>query len=249
MERRALERGVSYLRGHRASSVEPVADVSALIVLDYLQRKYALASDLAFASAGSAVAAGMAGGTEGEQLWVRFLDSAAGATDGAALQPLTEPPQIEAVVMRALYCDRFSLPANYLELLEQLADAGGYSLTHAALARKLACDNGCLSAAAAATLDERLTRGLHALLERPSVNPRYEELDVRYEALAVLLDLVDNRAVTDAEFDRVVAEQLSDGGWKAEADHGSSLHPTVLALWALLARENPRAPRISFARR
>jgi hypothetical protein len=90
---------------------------------------------------------------------------------------------------------------------------------------------------------------MRALLERRPANPKYEELDVRYEALALLEDVSGDRGVSDAELARVLAEQQSDGGWRAEADHESRLHPTVLALWALLARLHPDAAREPFARR
>jgi hypothetical protein len=232
----AIQRALAYLRHNHS-------DVSAAIVLDYLQRKYALPSDLAFAGMHVASA------TDARlRVWGRLVgqdqlhDPTALGTWGAELS-------IDDVVMRALYCDKFQLPADYAKALQRFAKRGGYELTHAALALRLLHDNGCtLVSGDARSLWEQTRIGMLVLLSRTSADPRFEELDVRYEALAFLQDFLLERNLPEGHFDRLLAEQQPDGGWRPQTDQPSRPHPTVLALWALLAHAQAGAPEAAFAR-
>ncbi len=232
-----IERGLSYLRANRS-------DASALIVLDYLQRKYGLPPDLAFDRT-------CAGPIEGEKrrFWGGFLGRGQAIDDGfrTALPAL---PPTDQLVLRALYCDRVQLPSGYGALVGTFIARGGYDLTHASLALKLVHDNGCpLDPAEDRDVGERLRSRLLRLVDAAPVDPRYEELDVRYEALAFLEDFMKERALVGERFVRLVSEQQEDGGWKPQPDRPSEPHPTVLAVWALLARAHPDAPELHFARR
>lgn len=233
----AIERGLSYLRRHPS-------DVSALIVLDYLQRRYALPAGLAFEATRPP-------GADDPRftVWGRFVGRDR-LVDDRALGALGPSAGIEEIVMHALYCDRFPLPASYGGLLRDLAERGGYELTHAVLALKLARDHGCaLDGFALAQFEERARRRLRVLIERTPEDTRFEDLDVRYEALAILQDFLVDREVSLPTIARLLAEQQPDGGWRPAADQPSAPHPTVMAVWALLTSVHPGAAEIPFARR
>jgi hypothetical protein len=233
----AVARGLAYLRRDRS-------DLSALVVLDYLQRRYALAGDLAFVET--------RGPGEDDDARLRTWGRLVGLERRLApnaLGPLAGAASVEDVVMHALYCDRVPLPPTFVDFLRAFAERGDYELTHAPLALALARDNGCpLDEAAVVALEARLRAQLRALIGRPRGDRRFEPLDVRYEALAVLEDLLSARDVPDAWLADLVSEQQPDGGWRPAPDGSSRPHPTVLAVWALLARRHPDAPRIHFAR-
>jgi hypothetical protein len=233
----AIARGLSYLRRNPS-------DVSALVVLDYLQRKYGLPADLAFHSL-------YAGPLDTDRLrvWGRMVGENR-LVNEASLGSLTPDPGVEPMVMHALYCDRYPPPANYGQLLERMAARGDYELTHASLVLKILRDNRCdLPGATGAGLAEKIRLEMRELVDRAPRDPRYQELDVRYEALAFLQDFSADRSIPDAQFTKLVREQQRDGGWKPQPDQPSRPHPTVLAVWVLLARGHPDAPEIRFARR
>jgi hypothetical protein len=232
----AIERGLSYLRRNRS-------DLSAAIVLDYLQRRYALPSDLAFARLHAALA------TDARlRVWGRLVGKDQ-LRDPTALGAWGDQLSIDDVVMRALYCDRFQLPADYAEALQRFVGRGGYELTHAALALRLLHDNGCtLASGDVRSLGEQARASMVILLSQTPPDRRFEELDVRYEALAFLQDFLSEGNLQEGQFDRLLAEQQPDGGWRPQSDRPSGPHPTVLALWALLARAQAGAPGMAFAR-
>jgi hypothetical protein len=241
-ERDAIARGIEFLSQNRGH-VGATSDLAALVVLDYLRRKYALPADLAFDRARDGAAF-----PDRMRTWGRFVGDRR-PVDAESLGSLQGDPQIEELVAHALHCERFPLPAAYGALIARFADRGGYELTHAALALVLVRESGCSPGdGLPADIDDRLRRGMLALLDRRPADPRFEELDLRYEALAFLEDFAGERGIADDAIARVLVEQQPDGGWRGEADHGSRLHPTVLAVWALLAHLHPDAPRTSFAR-
>jgi hypothetical protein len=184
------------------------------------------------------------------RVWGRFV-GADQRPEQAALGAFPDDgavPVIETMVMHALYCDRFALPASYGELIARLAVGGDYELTHAVLAMKLASDRGCAVAVPGTARPAELGRRTRALALRPTGDPRFEPLDVRYEALAVLEDFLADSSVPKDAIARLVAAQQSDGGWRPSADQSSAPHPTVMAVWALLAWTRPGAPEVPFAR-
>jgi len=237
----AIERGLAFLRRSRS-------DVSALIVLDYLQRAYALPGELAFEAMHGFAAHG-SGDDDPLAVWGRFVGDDRLA-DSARLGELTADAGLDAMVMHALYCDRFALPAEYGEMLLRFAERGNYELTHAALALALVRDHGCpLQGIDIPMFEQHMRQRCLALFQRAPEDPRFEELDVRYEALAILQDFLRYRSVAPSEIARLLGEQQPDGGWRPEADQPAAPHPTVMAVWALLAWLHPAAPPHPFARR
>jgi hypothetical protein len=236
---RAIDRGLSYLRSDRS-------DPSALVVLDYLQRKYALGSDLSYEN--------MAHG-HGEALgtWARFVGGDPPVNEDM-LGSLQGRPGTETFVNHALYCDRFPLPSDFGVLLRRYVMDGayeGYEQTHASLTLKLIRDNGCRLGMDEADLRGIVWRGLLDVLDGDGEAPLSQAArrDVRYEALAFLQDFAGNRDVEEARFSNVLSEQRADGGWGPEVDRPSKPHPTVLAVWALLAHAHSNTPEVPFARR
>jgi hypothetical protein len=229
----SIDRGLAFLARDRS-------DLSALVVLDYLQRKYSLTRGFAFEQT-------FRGGDDGLRHWGRFVGRAQ-ARQEATLAPLSADPSVEEVVERALNCDVAPTPPTFFALLDRFAARGDYEATHAALAAKLARDNGCETSAAADALDNRLRERLRAIVERQPRDRRFEQLDVGYEALAMLEDFLGDRAEPASVFAKVAREQNEDGGWRPAPDQNSRPHPTVLAVWALLARAHPEAARVRFAR-
>jgi hypothetical protein len=233
----AIQHGLAYLRSNPH-------DVSALIVLDYLQRAYELPADLAFETTRTG-----AGDEPRLLMWGRFVGDDR-LTDAAALGALTADAGIEEMVMHALYCDRFLLPATYGELLQRFAKRGDYELTHAALAVKLIRDHGCsLQGIDLAAFEDKLRQRSVELVKREAGDARFEERDVRYEALAILQDFLEHRTISSSEIAGLLAEQQADGGWRPQADQPSAPHPTVMAVWALLAWTHTEVRGCRFARR
>jgi hypothetical protein len=233
----AIERGLSYLRAHRS-------DASALGVLDYLRRKYGLADDLAFEKVFDGPA-----GTLG--LWGRIVGRDP-AVDAGALGSLEGRVGTTPIVLHALYCDRVPLPPDFGPALEKYAaDEGfeGYELTHAALALKLLSDNRCgINPDVQTRLTAFLRDGMRRRLAKSEQEPHQRsQRDVRYETLAFLQDVLEQHDLGEELFARLLSEQDPDGGWRPHPDQPTAPHPTVLAVWALLARQHPDVGPTRFA--
>lgn len=135
----------------------------------------------------------------------------------------------DQVTVPALYCDRLGLPADYPEMLDELASLGKYKLTHVLLAWIWIQDNGCEVPLPDGFIKDvyRDTAGL--IGDDPVVD------DLELEAAAFLY-LAGQGALVDAAFvERVIAVQNDDGGWGYSSRSGDSdWHPTILALMLLL---------------
>ncbi len=224
------------------SHLQATSDLSAIIVLDYLQRKYALPPDLAFENSydGAAYADKL-------RTWGRFVGEQA-PIEEASLGSLEGNPGIEELVVHALYCDEFTLAAGYAALLVRFAERGGYDLTHAALSLRILRENGCSIPGLPGDVEEQFASGDARPPRAPSAGSTVRRARCPLRSPRALAGLVRGEAASDEQFARILAEEQPDGGWKAEADHPSRLHPTVLALWALLAHTHADAPETTFAR-
>jgi hypothetical protein len=227
----ALHRGLNFL-AHNED------DLSARILLSYLQRRFKLSEAFAFRS--------LRREALGEhQLWGRFVGLMPEAIQ-QSLDALKGGVNTDQLVMPALYCDVVALPRDFSRELSRFADRGGYDLTHAYLARRLLGDLNCLDAGDSSFRSiAELERSLLAMLRDSLKRSQFDELDVQFEALALLLDRPGAPRPPEIVLQMVLLEQHDDGGWPAARDAPSSAHPTALVVWALLCLLRPDAPTLS----
>ncbi len=161
--------------------------------------------------------------------------------DPAATIPKQEIADLEHVVDRitasALHCDRITLPPNWVEILGKASRAGGYALTHAALASRWTVENGCLDEAAVAGLQsEQIGLLVDFVDKRRQWSARYEAAtDMWFEAVVMLYYLDAGSQVRREWIREILKLQRSDGGWaRTPREDRSDTHASVLALWALL---------------
>jgi len=150
------------------------------------------------------------------------------------LQAVTD--DIDRVTVPALYCDRFGLPEDYPEHLQQAANLGDYMLTHALLAWIWIQENGCNI-----SLPDGFVEDLYNANAALIHNGAGGVTDLKLEAAAFLY-LAGQGAMVDPAFvDRVIVVQKIDGGWAPSSDTqgDSNWHTTVLALMLLLHVEYP----------
>ena len=113
-------------------------------------------------------------------------------TDPAAAAPKRRIAELESAIDRitvsALHCDRIALPQGWLDALRAASRAGGYALTHAALAGQWSLENGCVSREEARDLQAEQVRRLEGLVEARDELARTHAAatDLWIEALAML---------------------------------------------------------------
>ncbi|MCP4438893.1 MAG: hypothetical protein GY810_08100 [Aureispira sp.] len=145
--------------------------------------------------------------------------------------------RIDKLVTKAIWCDQYPLPDNYLADLEVLYLRGKHRLTHAYLATLFIQENNnsIIETAEYKELEQKITKSMQEFLTSNDVTS-----DVWIEAIALMLYAGQHQKISDAYIQRVLeAQDASTGGWKnypnsAETNH----HTTALALWALLEYNN-----------
>ncbi|MGH0028862.1 MAG: FG-GAP-like repeat-containing protein [Myxococcota bacterium] len=170
---------------------------------------------------------------------------------GAAVRPAVLASlehEIDRMTAGALHCDRIPLPDDWKDTLAAAGRAGGYALTHAALAGQWARENGCDGHEAAAALRPDQVEALLALVaERDTLAGRFDTpTDLWLEALAMLAYLGAAERIPDDALADLLAARLPDGGWPLAPGGPSHPHPTALALWPLLERRTPPSPRVAW---
>lgn len=157
-----------------------------------------------------------------------------------ALQRIAYPDKLvtnlgssPSLLMEAANCDHIALPKNYSQQLQAEADKGAYSLTHAALAVKVAEELGC-NVLSANQINSQARTGMITLAS--DINT---PADLRYESIA-FLGLTGHQSDVKTEWlQQVRLEQQSDGSWQPGSVPGIQTdHTTTLALWALLSSRN-----------
>jgi hypothetical protein len=138
---------------------------------------------------------------------------------------------VDVLTAPALYCDRYGLPDNYVEMLENAVNSGDYLLTHTVLALIWIKENYCEITLPDGFLENTYNKTA-ALMELYQINS-----DIAIESAAFLYlagqgDLVDNSFIQ-----QVISDQGADGGWGRNVDY--RWHTTVLALLLLLHVEYP----------
>ena len=212
-------RAVRFFEGSR----EP----NALIWLAWLHRRFGI-EELAFALPRYDEVAR----AEPAQLPLRRLfrriadrDSPIRAEDLEAVTDLSD-----RIMISALYCDRFGLPASFPEVLQNVAKAGSYYLPHVVLTWVWIRSNGCQIALPEGFIDGVLAENAAMVNKDPTT-----VTDLKLEA-AAFLHLAGQGALVDGRFiQSVLASQRDDGGWglSPDGEAGSYWHSSILALLLL----------------
>lgn len=211
------------------------------IMLDYIQRRFALSGNLGaeqtpigFARTGSNYPAE-----------VHFLERIVHPDELVKVPPRNT---IDGVALTNIYsanCDHMALPGSFWPSMEAAVNKGGYELTHVLLALRLMKDNNCTLSASADILRDKAIQGSVVLAQQEDTIA-----DLRYEAVAFLFMMERDDLVQPEWMSRMIREQRSDGGWAIKVtDNRSDPHATLLALWALLEYENPDKPYEPLIRR
>ena len=231
----AINKTEDYLKNSGSS-----VDISQRLILDYLQRKFDLDPKL---------------GTEGTPLFIpqssqtypqeiHFLERIANPNSIVKVPPKSSIEGISYLNITAANCDYKPLPSNYWNTIRDSLRAGGYNLTHVALALAFIQDNGCNKPADIDDINEKLTSGMVSI-----ANDNPKNMDLRFEAIAFLMlsgryDLVDSSWI-----DEIIASQAKNGSWTDKTGQAKTDHITVLALWALLEYEHADEPYEPLIRR
>jgi hypothetical protein len=177
------------------------------------------------------------------RIFQRLVDRAA-TVDADRIAVLES--QIDRMTAVALHCARIPLPDHWIDVLRAANGAGGYALTHAALAGEWTREQGCAEAADIAALQREQSDALVALIERrDSLSAEFgTPTDLWIEAIA-MLDYLGTHPIQPSWIDALLAQQRSDGGWPVSPTAANSNpHPSALALWVLHAHLRPDAKRI-----
>jgi hypothetical protein len=142
------------------------------------------------------------------------------------------PHPVDRFTIEALYCDQLPVPDGYESMLRAMVAKGGYERTHVALAIAWLGENRCAPhlPALRAEVAEKMAAGVRN-------DGRFDDLE--YESAAFLYYLGRGDLVPRDFPASLLEAQNADGGW---AEHWpgverSNWHPTVFALWVLLASE------------
>lgn len=137
--------------------------------------------------------------------------------------------EVDNIVVPALYSNQWNLPDNYLSVLINAKNNGGYLMTHALLATIWLQENNCNISLPNHYL-ETLYYDTAALTEHSQIFT-----DLALEAAAFLYQAGQGTLVHPDFVENVIEAQNPDGGWSISSDDpNSNWHPSVLALLVLL---------------
>jgi hypothetical protein len=227
-EQKSIIRAQEYLK----SSIGKVG-VEQRLMLDYLQRKYDLDESLGAVQSPFQI-------TESPRTYPQEVNFLARISFPDKIVNMPPRSVVDGPALTNIYsanCDHMALPANFWPTMEQNYQAGGYSLTHVALALAFMKDNSCQIPTAHSDLRSKVIAGMAKLASNPATNP-----DLRYEAIAFLGLSGSADQIESAWTDSITTEQKKEGNWIDSTDPQNSDHTTVLALWALLEYSKPNVP-------
>jgi hypothetical protein len=227
-EEKALAKAQNYLKG-TINNVQP----AQILFLEYLQRRFKLDDSLGVSKTPIPI-------NKNPVIYpqeINFL-----ARIAYPNEIVNEPPKdvIDGIALTNLYsanCDHIAFPNNFWSTMESNYKAGGYYLTHNALAFAFMKDNGCDVPTERSDLLSRTIEGMTVLASDPNTTP-----DLRYEAIA-FLGLSGRGDLIESDWmDKVITEQKEDGSWSNPEDTKNHDHTTVLGMWALLEYSRPNTP-------
>lgn len=140
---------------------------------------------------------------------------------------------VDRLTAPALQCDRLALPENFVAMLSEAVEEGGYELTHVALAWQWIEENGC-TIEVLADFESRL---INSLAELIGLDDSVTDLEI--EAASLLHYMGYENRIPTAFINRLVSVQLPNGGFPyqsgvVEGGYEANWHTSVLALWLLL---------------
>jgi hypothetical protein len=143
--------------------------------------------------------------------------------------------QLDCLTVPALYCDRITLPGDYLSQLTNSVNSGSNLLTHVLLATIWLQNNNC-SLQIPKDFKSTLYQN-NALL----IGDSSRVDDIELEAAAFLYEAGQGNLVNPVFVRNVIAAQYTDGGWSTTQDtpYNTNWHPSILALMILLYVEHP----------
>jgi hypothetical protein len=214
-------------------------DNDLLLGLSWMQRMHDLAlpysaGDELVARALAAQAAGDAAEARQLRSWRRSFDPLYQIT----VQDYGQLTGFDAVTFPGVYCHQYPLDASDVQLVTDYAAQGGYRTTHALLALLWAIDNDCpMPPEFSAELLERTIQDVFAIAEAGGGTLT----DLRIEAMALLAAAGRHDLIQASWVDRVLGDQMINGGWRAEPTAVDPAdHTTGLALWLLLQLAEPQ---------
>lgn len=211
------------------------------LLLDYLQRKYGLSPKL---SAAITPIQPPIAGQQVDNAQFQVFNRISYPGDLVNVLPPAQDDPMTQMMMSALYCDRIPLSKDFRQLVQTNIDAGGYNLTHVEFSLQRLKENNChpFSLPDQQAISKDIAVRMVSLIEDPKTIP-----DLRYEAVAFLLDMDQGYLVKTEWITQIVSEQRPDGSWKVRSSQKDSDttgvdHATMLALWALLQLSRPSVP-------
>lgn len=236
---RSLRRGVNYLQAR----VTKIPSFERLM-LDYLQRKYGLPQ--VFSASKTPITSPTKDQQEDPAQYQAFQRIAYPNSLVKSLPPAPDDNMSE-MMLQAANCDHIPLPTHFVDTVNQNLAAGQYNLTHVAFALRLVTDNGCnyFSPEQTRAISDQTVQGMQQLTGNSNISA-----DLRYEAAAFLYETGQSDLVSQSVLENIVAKQLPNGSWSQSGnDTQPRDHTTLLAIWALLAANDPNAPNEPMIRR
>jgi len=170
--------------------------------------------------------------------------------DPAMRQPLVdrgaERSETSVVMAAGLYCDVVGVTPDEIALMQRLVDEGGYGATHVLLgyawATELGCDDPALVAVGQRAVERVANEFVDRIISAPVLRTAIDDLFVEQGAFLALVGRTD--LLTQGWLQAVADSQLPGGGWAAVSVDDAGVpepdwHATLLALWAMLAADNP----------
>ncbi len=132
----------------------------------------------------------------------------------------------------ALYCDYYPLENDFLNILQEKINIGGYETTHAGFQLQIALNNGCFKE------NDKRIKELKDLLKIKLIETVENEgitTDIGIEAIAVLNYIGFKNDKKTEWFKQIINNQNLDGGWSPKKEiKESHPHTAGLALWIIL---------------
>lgn len=157
-----------------------------------------------------------------------------------------EKESLDKYMVKTLACNTIKLNKNFLNKIKELSKRGKYELTHTYLILQWLTELNCNCG------NNKKLKNLQASVKLQMLRLLESEAnnwdDVYLEALALLCYTDGKKYIRHEWLNAILQRQMPNGGWKYfnENANSSSAHPTVFALWILLAYQSQTTPSIKW---